>query len=268
RVIVTATDPPLPGTEVRLTLRPPAVRDLFLNELAEPFQQTFTWPEEGAARAILVDETPPAVDEVVLRDGHLEVTLSEEPDMGLVGSAFLVDGGAISSALSWRLAAVFVAMDRNTPGSVAAWINLLFVAALSVSFVLLAILVSSFPSLFRRRFVPILGAALGVVPNCCYWCYVTMDHFDWQPPFLFDFLGTTGTLLGAPGGYLAFLRDPNFTLFHSHLRNATLVDNWIIVTFLNVISWSIVVGVIEYSTERIRERIRNRSKCPQARNDS
>jgi len=39
------------------------------------------------------------VDEVVLRDGHLEVTLSEEPDMALVGSAFLVDGGAISWTL-------------------------------------------------------------------------------------------------------------------------------------------------------------------------
>ncbi|MCP4674701.1 MAG: hypothetical protein GY854_04135, partial [Deltaproteobacteria bacterium] len=44
-------------------------------------------------------ETPPAVDEVVLRDGHLEVTLSEEPDMSLVGSAFLVDEGAISWTL-------------------------------------------------------------------------------------------------------------------------------------------------------------------------
>ena len=99
RVIITATDPPEPGTEVQLTLRPPAVRDLFLNELPEAFQQTFTWPEEGAGRVILVDETPPAVDEVRLRDGHLEVTLSEEPDMALVGSAFLVDDGTISWTL-------------------------------------------------------------------------------------------------------------------------------------------------------------------------
>ncbi|MCP4546610.1 MAG: RHS repeat-associated core domain-containing protein [bacterium] len=75
------------------------MRDLSLNELPEAFKQTFTWPEEGAARVILVDEAAPAVDEVVLRDGHLEVTLSEEPDMALVGAAFLVDGGIISWTL-------------------------------------------------------------------------------------------------------------------------------------------------------------------------
>ncbi len=167
----------------------------------------------------------------------------------------------ISSALSWKLAAVFVALDRNTPDSVAAWINLLFVAALSASFVLLAILVSSFRSLFRRRFVPILGATLGVTPNCCAWLHVTMAHFEWRPPFLYDFFVITGTLLGAPGGYLAYLWDPDFMLFHPDLRNATIVSNWIVVTSLNVISWSIVVGVIVYSIERIRERMRGKSKC-------
>lgn len=163
---------------------------------------------------------------------------------------------AISSTLTWRLAAAFIEMDRNTPDPIAAWTNLLFVAALSTSFLLFMILISSFCPPFNSRFVPILGATLGVVPNCCYWSYITMAHYDWRPPFIYKLIGITGALLGAPGGHIALLWDPNFTLFHTHLKNATLVSNWIIVTSLNVILWSVVVIVIAHSINIIRCRMR------------
>jgi RHS repeat-associated protein len=98
RIALEVADPPEPGSEVRLTIAADAIQDLFFNPLAEDYQLTFTWPE--SSDVVLQDATPPEIHEIFLRQGHLEITLSETPDMSLVSAAFEVDGGSVA----WTLA--------------------------------------------------------------------------------------------------------------------------------------------------------------------
>jgi RHS repeat-associated protein len=97
RVELTVADPPAPGTEVQLTIARSAVRDLFGNQLAEDLEVTFLWPE--TAELLVEDTTPPEITEIFLRDGHVEVTLSETPEMTLVPAAFQIDGGTTTWTL-------------------------------------------------------------------------------------------------------------------------------------------------------------------------
>jgi RHS repeat-associated protein len=97
RVELTVADPPAPGTEVQLTIARSAVRDLFGNQLAEDLQVTFLWPETD--ELLVEDAIPPQITEIFLRDDHVEVTLSETPEMTLVPAAFQIDGGTTTWAL-------------------------------------------------------------------------------------------------------------------------------------------------------------------------
>ncbi len=97
RAELTIADPPAPGTEVQLTLTRSAVRDHFHNSLSEDLQLVFTWPDVD--EEILADTTPPAITEIFVRAGHVEVTLSETPDMARVPAAFQIDGGSVSWTL-------------------------------------------------------------------------------------------------------------------------------------------------------------------------
>lgn len=113
RLIVTTTDPPAVGTEVRLSIAPAALIDFFLNSQAEPFEQTFPWP---AADTILHDNTPPRVSQVLVRDGRLEVELTEEPNLAAAAAAVRVDGAEVS----WTLAPdryTLLGGDELDPGS-------------------------------------------------------------------------------------------------------------------------------------------------------
>lgn len=99
RVVMTPADPlPAAGTELSLTLPPESLVDLFLNEPSTPFTLTFNWP---ATDAVLFDDVPPKVEQVVVLDGFLEVQLSEEPDVATATSAINLDG----QPLVWTLQA-------------------------------------------------------------------------------------------------------------------------------------------------------------------
>ena len=114
RLIVTTTDPPpAPGTEVRLAIAPAALTDFFFNRPAESFELTFPWP---AADTILHDTTAPRLAQVLVRDGRLEVGLTEEPDLAAAAAAITVDGAAVA----WTLSAdryTLLAGEELGPGS-------------------------------------------------------------------------------------------------------------------------------------------------------
>ncbi len=97
RLIVTTTDPPAAGTEVRLAIAPAALTDFFFNRPAEPLELTFPWP---AADTILHDATRPRLAQVLVREGRLEIELTEEPDLAGAAAAITVDGAAVSWALN------------------------------------------------------------------------------------------------------------------------------------------------------------------------
>ena len=113
RLIVTTTDPPAPATEVRLTIAPAALSDFFFNRLAEPFELAFPWP---AADTILHDTTAPRLAQVLVRDGRLEIGLTEEPDLAAAAAVIAVDGAAVT----WTLSAdryTLLADDELAPGN-------------------------------------------------------------------------------------------------------------------------------------------------------
>ncbi|MCP3995803.1 MAG: RHS repeat-associated core domain-containing protein [bacterium] len=88
RLMITTTDPPADGDEVRFTLEPAAAVDLFHNRLAATFTHTFSW---SAADSLLLDEAAPEVSLVIVRDGIVEIELSEEIDPSTAAS-ILIDG--------------------------------------------------------------------------------------------------------------------------------------------------------------------------------
>ncbi|HEX7183314.1 MAG TPA: RHS repeat-associated core domain-containing protein [Thermoanaerobaculia bacterium] len=96
RLVLTLATAPETGDSLRLTLEPEALEDLFLNRPASNFQRSFTWPQGDM---VLFDETSPKVQQVVVRDGYLEIELSEEPDLAAVATVIAVDG----SPVTWTL---------------------------------------------------------------------------------------------------------------------------------------------------------------------
>jgi RHS repeat-associated protein len=86
------------GTEVRVSLAAGAVVDLFQNPLAAGLDETFSWTISGTT--VVADTAPPEVVAVRLREGRLEVELSEEPDAATVAAGIELQG---SSGVSWVL---------------------------------------------------------------------------------------------------------------------------------------------------------------------
>jgi RHS repeat-associated protein len=108
RLVATLGSAPAAGTAMHLVLQPAALVDLFLNQPSIALELDFPWPGEDA---VLLDQTPPRVEQVVVRDRHLEVELSEEAVLPSATAALSVDG----QAQTWTLTA-----DRYTLRSDAA----------------------------------------------------------------------------------------------------------------------------------------------------
>ncbi|HEX3553446.1 MAG TPA: Ig-like domain-containing protein [Thermoanaerobaculia bacterium] len=95
RLLITITGPPAADTQVRLTIPAAALQDSFLNQPAQDFQLTFAWP---AGDAVVQDDKPIQLQRVAVRDGFLEIELSEEPNLATT-SAIQIDGASITWAL-------------------------------------------------------------------------------------------------------------------------------------------------------------------------
>ena len=74
---------------MELTIEPTALADLFLNRPAESFTLAINWP---AADEVLFDDTPPRVEQVLVRGGFVEIELSEEADLSAVPAAVTITG--------------------------------------------------------------------------------------------------------------------------------------------------------------------------------
>jgi RHS repeat-associated protein len=89
RLVISFTgSAPAPQTQVHLTLPAAALVDSFLNQPAQDFELTFAWPEGDA---VVQDTKAIQLQRVTVRDGYLEVGLSEEPDLTTL-TAILIDG--------------------------------------------------------------------------------------------------------------------------------------------------------------------------------
>ena len=95
RFLLRPLTPPASGTEVRLVLEASALVDLYGNAAASGVDLTFAWPSSAT---VLSDTAAPEVQAVRLRQGHLEIELTEEPDLGSVQTA--VDVG---QPVTWTL---------------------------------------------------------------------------------------------------------------------------------------------------------------------
>ena len=62
--------------------------DTFLNASTEDFTLDFTWPDTDD---VLFDDTAPRLEKVLVKDGHVELELTEEPDLAST-DAILIDG--------------------------------------------------------------------------------------------------------------------------------------------------------------------------------
>ena len=95
RLIITTTDPPAPGANLRLILPAALMVDTFLNTATEDFALDFTWPDTDD---VLFDDTAPRLEKVLVKDGHVELELTEEPDLTTT-DAILID----SEPVTWEL---------------------------------------------------------------------------------------------------------------------------------------------------------------------
>ncbi|MGB6639203.1 MAG: RHS repeat-associated core domain-containing protein, partial [Thermoanaerobaculia bacterium] len=84
--------PPAADTELTLTLPADALRDSFGNTAPTDFKLTFPWP---TGDEVLFDDTPPRLEQVFLRAGHLDLVFSEEPDLAGAGAALQIDGQSV-----------------------------------------------------------------------------------------------------------------------------------------------------------------------------
>lgn len=113
RVVLTPATVPVPGTEVVLSIAGEALVDGFLNRPAASFTQTFLWP---ATDAVIVDGEPPQLQHVVVRNGLLEIQLSEEPDLAAAAAAIRLDG----TTVAWTIRPdryTLVSAESIAPGS-------------------------------------------------------------------------------------------------------------------------------------------------------
>jgi RHS repeat-associated protein len=97
RAVITPTSTVLAaGTEVTLRIESAGLQDLFFNEPAAAFEQTFAWP---GGEAVLQDTAAPQVEEVLTRDGRLEIGFSEEVDLTAAEAAITIDGATVAWTL-------------------------------------------------------------------------------------------------------------------------------------------------------------------------
>ena len=97
------------GDSYTLTIPPQALQDAFLNQPAQPYTLSFTWPQSGDA--VLADLAAPTVQRLTLRQGALEVELSAEPNLATATAAIQLDG----APLAWTLAADHYTLVSTTP---------------------------------------------------------------------------------------------------------------------------------------------------------
>lgn len=109
RVVLTPATAPVADSSYDLVIQPDALIDSFLNRPAAAIELTFDWP---AGDAVVQDTVAPRVEQILVREGHLEVQLSEEPDLTAASAALQVNG----QALTWALGD-----DRYTLKSVPAY---------------------------------------------------------------------------------------------------------------------------------------------------
>jgi len=96
RLVIEPTPAPAEGTEVRLTIEPEALKDLFLNQLQQTAVFTFDWPAQSV---IVQDATPPRVELVAVRGGLVDIELSEEVDPAVASSLITID----TATTTWTL---------------------------------------------------------------------------------------------------------------------------------------------------------------------
>src|SRR5690606_20013933 len=96
RLVLTLAAVPQAGTEVVLSIAPEALVDGFLNRPPAAFTQTFLWP---AGDEVIIDSKAPQLQHVVVRNGLLEIQLSEEPDLAAAAAAIQLDGATVAWTL-------------------------------------------------------------------------------------------------------------------------------------------------------------------------
>jgi RHS repeat-associated protein len=96
RIVLTPATAPTSGTSYEIAIGPDALVDSFLNRPSSAFELTFDWP---AGDAVVQDTVPPRVEQVLVRQGHIEVELSEEPDLTAAASGLQVNGQTVAWTL-------------------------------------------------------------------------------------------------------------------------------------------------------------------------
>ncbi|MGB3562699.1 MAG: RHS repeat-associated core domain-containing protein, partial [Thermoanaerobaculia bacterium] len=91
RAVISLPGPPAAGTNLQLTLPAGSLIDEFFNVALSDFQIQFTW---SLADPVVLDETPPQLERILLLEGILELEFSEEPDIA-TAEAILVDGDPV-----------------------------------------------------------------------------------------------------------------------------------------------------------------------------
>jgi hypothetical protein len=111
-VITTSGTVPQPGDQVALMIPATVLVDSFLNQPAQPYTLTFTWP---ASDTVVADLAPPVIERLTLQHGVLQLEVSAEPNVANASAAIQLDG----SPLSWTLAADHYTLQSRsqvTPG--------------------------------------------------------------------------------------------------------------------------------------------------------
>jgi RHS repeat-associated protein len=108
RVVLTPTTPLDAGSALELDIEPAALVDAFQNRPTQAFTLPITWP---ATDEVLSDDTPPRVEQVVVRGGVVEIEFSEEPDLSAVGTVVTISG----QNLTWELSDDGYAVQTTEP---------------------------------------------------------------------------------------------------------------------------------------------------------
>ena len=87
--------------------------DTFLNTATEDFTLDFTWPDTDD---VLFDDTAPRLEKVLVKDGYVELELTEESDLATTG-AILIDGEPVV----WELDESRYKLVTTTPLDIGAY---------------------------------------------------------------------------------------------------------------------------------------------------
>jgi len=107
RIVLALGQSPATGTALRLTLPAGALEDDFLNANSAEVQPTWTW---SGADEVVLDTRAPAISEVRIRSGRVEIELTEEVVAASAAATVTIDG----APTTWQLAE-----DRYTLRSLA-----------------------------------------------------------------------------------------------------------------------------------------------------